>query len=71
MYIIGKVINIINEKFILLIVTNIIMLYAPIESYSDHFLFKAKMAIIQTIEGILGIINCLIPKYEDPQKKKE
>ena len=71
MYIIGKIINIINEKFILLIATNIIMFYAPIENYTDHFLFKAKMAIIQTIEGILGIVNCLIPKYEEPKKPKE
>ena len=71
MYIIGKIINILNEKFLLLIVINIIMLYAPIENYTDHFLFKAKMAVVQTIEGILGIINCLIPKYEEPKKEKE
>ena len=71
MYIIGKIINILNEKFLLLIVINIIMLYAPIENYNDHFLFKAKMAVVQTIEGILGIINCLIPKYEEPKKEKE
>jgi hypothetical protein len=71
MYIIGKIINILNDKFLLLIVTNIIMLYAPIENYTDHFLFKAKMAVVQTIEGILGIVNCLIPKYEEPKKEKE
>ena len=71
MYIIAKVINIINAKFILLIATNIIMFYSPIENYTDHFLFKAKMAVVQTIEGIIGIISCLIPKYEEPKKQKE
>ena len=47
------------------------MFYAPIENYTDHFLFKAKMSVIQTIEGIIGIINCLIPKYEEPKKQIE
>ena len=65
----AKIINILNEKFILLIITNIIMFYAPLENYSDHFLFKAKMAVIQTIEGIIGLISCLIPKYEEPKIK--
>jgi len=42
------------------------MFYAPLEDYSDHFLFKAKMAVIQTIEGVIGLISCFIPKYEEP-----
>ena len=67
LYMCAKVINILNEKFILLIITNIIMFYAPLENYSDHFLFKAKMAVIQTIEGTIGLISCLIPKYEEPK----
>ena len=70
MYIIGKIINIINEKFLLLIITNIVILYSPIENITDHFLFKAKMAVKQTIEGILGILSCLIPRYEEPKKEK-
>ena len=69
-YLISKVINILNEKFILLIITNIVMFYAPIEDKTDHFLFKAKMAVKQTFEGILGLLSCLIPKYEEPQKEK-
>ncbi len=69
-YISGKVINIFNEKFLLLIITNVVILYAPIEDFTDHFLFKSKMAIKQTIEGILCLINCFIPKYEEIQKEK-
>ena len=68
LYIIMKVINIINEKFLVLIIINIIIFYAPLDNYSDHFLFKAKMAVKQTLEGILGILQCLIPKYEEPKK---
>ena len=67
LYMCAKVINILNEKFILLIITNIIMFYEPLENYSDHFLFKAKMAVIQVIEGTIGLISCLIPKYEEPK----
>ena len=71
LYIIGIVMNKINEKFLLLIITNIIMFYAPIEKKTDHFLFKASMAVKQTFEGIFGLITCLIPKYEEPKKEKK
>ena len=47
---------------------NIIMFYYPIESRTDHFLFKIYMAIKQTYEGIIGLIIVIIPKYE---KKNE
>ena len=68
LYVIMKVINIINEKFLIYIIINIIIFYAPLDHYSHHFLFKAKMAVKQTFEGILGILECLIPKYEEPKK---
>ena len=70
LYIISKIINIVNEKFLLLIILNIIMLYAPIESKCEHFLFKGKMAVKQVLEGSLGILNCFIPKYEEEKKKQ-
>ena len=35
---------------------NIIIFYAPIENKSEHFLFKIKMAIKQTFEGIIGLV---------------
>jgi hypothetical protein len=44
------------------------MFYYPIESRTDHFLFKIYMAIKQTYEGIIGLIIVIIPKYE---KKNE
>ena len=40
-------------------------------SGSDNFLFKIKMAIKQTIEGITGLIITIIPKYEPNEKPKE
>ena len=43
---------------------NIIIFYFPIESRTDHFLFKIYMAIKQFYEGIIGLIIVIIPKYE-------
>ena len=70
LYIISKIINIVNEKFLLLIILNIIMLYAPIENKCEHFLFKGKMAIKQVLEGSLGLLNCFIPKYVEEKKEQ-
>ena len=63
-----KIINIFNDKFILLIIMNIIIFYSPIENKTDHFLFKGKMAVKQTIQGIIGLVECFIPRYEEPKK---
>ena len=68
MFIIMKIINIINDKLLLLIVVNIIIFYSPLENKSDHFLFKGKMAVKQFCEGIVGLIECLIPRYEAPKE---
>ena len=63
--------NILNEKLILFIVINLIIFYSPIENKSEHFLFKLKMAVKQTIEGIIGLIIAIIPKYEAPKEKEK
>ena len=70
-YIYSKIINIINEKFLLLIIINVVIFYSPIEDKCEHFLFKGKMAVKQFIIGSLGIISCFIPKYEEQQKENE
>ena len=69
LYTIMKVINIINEKFFVLIIINIIIFYSPLDNYSEHFLFKAKIAVKQIFEGVFGIIECLIPRYEESKNK--
>lgn len=69
-YVIMKITWILNYKVTLLLLTNLIMFYGPLEGYCPHFLFKAKMTVIQVVEGIIGIIICLIPKYEEENEKK-
>lgn len=71
MYCIMKVINIINDKFLVLIILNVLIFYALIENYSDHFLFKAKMTVVQVVEGVIGLVECLIPEYKETKKENK
>ena len=66
LYIFMKIINFINDKFLLWVLLNIVLLYSQIENICPHFIFKARMAVKQSIQGVLGIVECLIPRYEDP-----
>jgi hypothetical protein len=70
-YILSKIVNLFNEKFLLMIVLNVIIFYAVLEKRCAYFLFKAMMIPQQICEGILGIISCLIPKYEEPKVEEE
>ena len=67
LYIISKIINLFNEKFIAWIILNILLFYGPIEKKCPYFLFKSRMFIEQIFEGIIGLFYCFIPAYE-PQK---
>ena len=63
--------SILGDRFILLIVLNIFIFYAPIDKKYPHFIFTCRMYIKQIIEGVVGICECLIPRYtEDKPKKK-
>lgn len=53
------------------IALNIILFYAPIEKKFPYFLFKSRMYLQQTFQGIFGLINCFIPKYEEQKKMNE
>ena len=64
-FIISKILNIFNEKFIFLIVLNIIMFYGPLEKKYPYFLFRSRMYLLQIFQGINGLFKCLIPKYEE------
>ena len=66
-----KITSLLNDKFIIYLILNILLLYAPLEKKCVHFIFKSRMTFKQIIEGIIGLLVCLIPKYEDPQEKNE
>ena len=70
-YILMKITSWFNDKFIIYLILNILLLYAPLEKKCPHFIFKARMTFKQVIEGIIGLLVCLIPKYEDTKEKKK
>ena len=69
LYIISKIVNLFNEKFLAWIILNLLIFYGPIEKKYPYFLFKSRMFVQQIFEGIIGVICCIIPSYG--QKKLE
>ena len=69
-YLLMKVSSWIGDRFILFFVLNIFIFYSPINKKFPHFLFISRMTIKQVIEGTIGILECLIPRYEEERKKK-
>ena len=68
-YLIMKFASLVGDRFILLVVLNIFVFYFPIEKKFPHFLFVSRMYTKQVIEGSIGIIECLIPRYQEDKKK--
>jgi len=66
-----KVAGWIGDRIILFLLLNIYIFYYPLNSRFPHFLFLIRMYIKQIIEGIIGILECLIPRYEEEQSKKK
>ena len=70
-YLLMKVLSWIEDRFILFVVLNIFVFYAPINKKFPNFLFVSRMSIKQVIEGAIGIVECLIPRYEEEKIKKK
>ena len=70
-YILMKITSWFSDKFLLYLIINVLLLYAPLENKCPHFLFKCRMSLKQIIEGIIGLIDCLIPKYEEETNTKK
>ena len=70
-YLLMKVSSLLGDRFILFIALNIFIFYAPINKKFPHFLFVSRMTIKQVIEGTIGILECLIPRYEEEKTKKK
>ena len=60
--------QLLGDKFIILLILNILIFYAPINNRFPNFIFTSLMYTKQTIEGVFGILESFIPRYVD---KKE
>ena len=70
-YLLMKITSFLNDKIILIFVSNIILFYAMIEEKYPYFVLKSRMAIKQIIEGVIVLILCVVPRYEEEVEKKE
>lgn len=50
---------------------NLMLFYSPLDKKNPHFFFKIRISIRQIIEGILGIIYCLLPIQEKVDKENQ
>ena len=70
LYILWKISAIFNDKLVVLIAGNIIIFYSFLDEKYPKFLFRCRMFVKEIIEGILGFIMALIPKYEENKKEQ-
>ena len=61
--------KLLGDKFIIFFILNIFVFYAPINDKFPNFIFNSIMYVKQTIEGIFGIVECFIPRYDDKKEK--
>ncbi len=50
---------------------NSILFYFPLDKKYPYFFFKVRMSFRQIIEGILGLLYCLLPIPEKDNKEKQ
>ena len=67
-YLTMKVVSWIGDRFILFVVLNIFIFYSVIEKRCPHFLFTYRTYVKQIIEGSIGILECLIPRYHEEKQ---
>ena len=68
LYLLMKITSYLNDKIILIFVSNIIIFYATIEQKYPYFVLKSRMAIKQIIEGVFVLLLCVIPRYEEEKQ---
>ena len=66
-YLLMKITSFLSKKFIILFISNICIFYSIIDKRFPYFLFKFRMSIKQIIEGIIVLLICIIPKYEEKE----
>ncbi len=63
-----KVSSWLGDTYIMLIVMNVFIFYAPINKKFPNFLFYTRMYIKQIIEGTIAILICFFPTFEKNKK---
>ena len=70
-YLLMKITSFLSDKFIILFISNICIFYSIIDKKFPYFLFKCRMSVKQIIEGIIILLICIIPRYEEKEIEKQ
>ena len=70
-YLLMKITSFLSDKFIILFISNICIFYSIIDKKFPYFLFKCRMSVKQIIEGIIVLLICIIPRYEEKEIEKQ
>ena len=68
LYIIYVITSPFNDIFLLMLFVNLFIFYGPIDKYYPNPIKSASLVVKQYINGIIGLITCVIPKYEEKVK---
>lgn len=59
------------DVFLFWIIINFIIFYGPIDKWFPNKIAYGLTCIRQVIEGVIGIVEALIPKYVDENEEKK
>ena len=65
------IINLFPDVFLFWIIINFIIFYGPIDKNFPNKIAYGLTCVRQTIEGVIGIVEALIPKYVDEKEEKK
>ena len=65
------ILNLFPDVFLFWIIINFIIFYGPIDKNFPNKIAYGLTCVRQTIEGVIGIVEALIPKYVDEKEEKK
>ena len=71
LYLVSLLVGLCSDHLVIFVLMNFALLYGLINKYVPNFLFRGFMVVKQVLEGVFGIIECAIPKYEEPKEESK
>lgn len=63
--------KIFSDLFFLCFLGNLAIFHYPLNQLFPDCIFNCYLCVVQVIEGVVGLIECLIPRYEEGEKEKK
>ena len=65
------VINLFPDAFLFWVIINFVIFYGPIDKLYPNKIAYGLTCVRQVIEGVIGVVEALIPKYIDENENKK